>query len=253
MGAAESIGRWSAHTAGPAAVNVSSLSAARARPGASARPAAPEAWARELEGRVGEHLEASAQAILGLRSQSALIGRWSAVLAERLHAGARLLAAGNGGSAAEAQHLTAELVGRYDGDRPAYSAIALHADTSAVTAIGNDYGYAEVFARQVRAHARPGDIVLLLSTSGASANLLAAAGAARDCGALTWALTGPAPNPLASAVDEVLALEARSCHVQESQLVAIHALCEGFDACVAELEGRSSRQHGETRQHGEEG
>ena len=88
--------------------------------------------------------------------------------------------AGNGGSAAEAQHLTAELVGRYVADRPPLSAIALHAETSSLTAIGNDFGPAEAFARQVAAHGRPGDTLLLLSASGRSENVLAAAGRARS-------------------------------------------------------------------------
>ena len=230
------LGPWPSRPAGLAAARGSTRSVAPARPATSLPPVG---LGPGLEQRIEEHVEASARSLQLLRGHSAILARWSAVLAERLMAGARLLVAGNGGSAAEAQHLTAELVGRYDGDRAAFSAIALHADTSSVTAIGNDYGYAEVFARQVRAHARPGDILLLLSTSGASANLLAAARAAKDCGALSWALTGPAPNPLGSAVDEVLALEARSCHVQESQLVAIHALCEGFDACVRAAEGEA--------------
>lgn len=101
--------------------------------------------------------------------------------------------AGNGGSAAEAQHLTAELVGKLHDDRQPLSAIALHAETSALTAIANDYGYTDVYARQVRAHGRPGDVLLLLSTSGTSPNLVAAAQAARDVGVTTWALTGAAP------------------------------------------------------------
>ena len=227
MSAAASLGPWPPRPAGLAAAPEPSPSGARARVATSLRPVA-----RGGERGGGEPHAAAARGGEVGREHSALLARWAAVLAERLGQGSRLLVAGNGGSAAEAQHLTAELVGRYDGERTPFSAIALHADTSSVTAIGNDYGYAEVFARQVRAHARPGDIVMLLSTSGASANLLAAARAARECGALSWALTGPAPNPLGSAVDEVLALEARNCHVQESQLVAIHALCEGFDACV---------------------
>lgn len=122
--------------------------------------------------------------------------------------GGRLLAAGNGGSAAQAQHLTAELVGRYRTDRPPFSAIALHADTSSTTAIANDYGVDELFARQVRAHGRPGDVLILLSTSGASANLLSAAAAGRAAGLHVWALTGPAPNPLAAAADEAFCVAA---------------------------------------------
>lgn len=186
---------------------------------------------------VAAHIAQSMLALELLERHSSVLARWGQELAERLSRGGRLLVAGNGGSAAEAQHLTAELVGRYDGERDPFSAIALHGDTSAMTAIGNDYGYDEVFARQIRAHARQGDVVVLLSTSGKSPNLLCAAAAAREVGAVSWAMTGPGPNPLSSAVDEAVLLEGRNCHVQESQLVAIHALCVCFDACIAE--GRS--------------
>lgn len=120
--------------------------------------------------------------------------QWGRHLALRLAAGARLLVAGNGGSAAQAQHLTSELVGRFDAERVPLSAIALHADSSAVTAIVNDYGAREVFARQVHAHGRPGDVLLLISTSGRSPNVLAAAAAGRELGLTTWALTGPGPT-----------------------------------------------------------
>jgi len=162
--------------------------------------------------------------------------RWGTALADLLGAGHRLLAAGNGGSAAEAQHLTAELVGRFRDDRPAYSAVALHADTSSTTAIVNDYGAETVFARQVAAHGRPGDVLVLLSTSGASGNLLAAAGEGRRRGLRVWALTGPAPNPLAAAADAALAVEApTAATVQELHLVAIHVLCGAFDAREREL------------------
>lgn len=162
------------------------------------------------------------------------VDRWGAHLAAVLPVGGRLLAAGNGGSAAQAQHLTAELVGRYQRERPAFSAIALHAETSSVTAIGNDYGFDQVYARQVAAHGRPGDVLVLLSTSGRSANLVLAAATARRAGLLVWAVTGPGPNPLAEAADEALCVEApTTATVQEAHLVAVHLLCESFDAAVA--------------------
>ncbi|MFF9901044.1 MULTISPECIES: SIS domain-containing protein [Streptomyces] len=162
------------------------------------------------------------------------VAAWGGRLAAVLPSGGRLLAAGNGGSAAQAQHLTAELVGRYRQERPAYSAISLHAETSSVTAIGNDYGFDHVFARQVSAHGRPGDVLLLLSTSGRSANLITAAVTARAAGLRVWALTGPGPNPLADAADEVLCVDADStAAVQETHLVAVHLLCECFDAALA--------------------
>ncbi|GGV72049.1 MULTISPECIES: D-sedoheptulose-7-phosphate isomerase [Streptomyces] len=167
------------------------------------------------------------------RASAPITQRWGEHLAAVLGGGGRLLAAGNGGSAAQAQHLTAELVGRYRDDRPPYSAIALHADTSSTTAIANDYGVHEVFARQVRAHGRPGDVLMLLSTSGASANLLSAADAGRAAGLRVWALTGPAPNPLSAGSDEALcAAGSSTATVQELHLVAVHMICAAFDAAL---------------------
>lgn len=175
-----------------------------------------------------EHVAALMDALPRLDTE--LVDRWAAALTPVLLGGGRLLVAGNGGSAAQAQHLTAELVGRYRDDRRPLSAIALHAETSSLTAIGNDYGYDEVFARGVFAHGRPGDVVLALSTSGASPSVLAAVAAGRIAGLSTWAMTGPAPNPLASAVDEALCVAAPStATVQELHLVALHALCAAVD------------------------
>ena len=184
-----------------------------------------------------QHVLALQPTIDALAAEGQRLARWGGVLADRLLDGARLIAAGNGGSAAEAQHLTAEFVGRFDGDRRAFSAICLHGDTSAITAIGNDYGFAEVFARQVTAHARPGDVLVLLSTSGTSENLVRAAEAGRAAGATVWALTGPGPNPLTMAADDALTLPGVGANVQEAQLVAVHALCRVFDALVRERIG----------------
>ncbi|SEB35577.1 D-sedoheptulose 7-phosphate isomerase [Paramicrobacterium humi] len=190
---------------------------------------------------VDRHLSALRPVLEALESESGRLERWGRTLAARLMRGNRMLAAGNGGSAAEAQHFTAELVGRFDGERRPFSAIALHADTSAVTAIGNDYGYDEVFARQVTGHARHGDVVVLLSTSGASRNLLLAAQAATASGATTWALTGERPNPLAGIVDDCVCLPGPAANVQEAQLVAVHAICRAFDAAVAEAGERRAQ------------
>lgn len=159
--------------------------------------------------------------------------RWGEALARDLSTGSRLLVAGNGGSAAQAQHLTAEIVGRYAGDRAAYSALALHAETSSVTAIANDYGFRNVFARQVAAHGRPGDTLLLLTTSGRSANLVEAAHEALRCGLRVLALTGPGPNPVTRTSHEALTIAAESAAtVQELHLVAVHLLCESFDVAL---------------------
>jgi D-sedoheptulose 7-phosphate isomerase len=181
------------------------------------------------------HCDDLMAALDDFRASCSVTRTWGEKLADALSDGARLLVAGNGGSAAQAQHLTAELVGRYRDDRPPFSALALHADTSSTTAIANDYGVQEVFARQTLAHGRDGDILMLLSTSGASANLLAAAGAARRTGMRVWALTGPSPNPLAAAADETLCVNApATATVQEVHLVALHMICEAFDARLDE-------------------
>ena len=181
------------------------------------------------------HVDALSDALRRHRDNLACtMTAWGQELARTLSAGHRLLAAGNGGSAAQAQHLTAELVGRYRDDRAPFSAISLHAETSSVTAIANDYGVDALFERQVRAHGRQGDILIALSTSGASPNVLRAVDAARDVGLRTWALTGPQPNPLATVADEALAIDlAETPTVQELHLLAIHLLCEAFDAALA--------------------
>jgi D-sedoheptulose 7-phosphate isomerase len=173
------------------------------------------------------HLAGLASALLPYRQVAGDLARWGDELARRLTDGGRLLVAGNGGSAAEAQHLAAELVGKLRADRAPLSAIALSAETSSVTAIGNDYGFEEVFARQVRAHGRRDDVLLLLSTSGRSANLIRAARAGREAGLRCWAFTGPLPNPLAEVCAEVLAVPSPDPQVvQELHLVSAHVLCE---------------------------
>jgi D-sedoheptulose 7-phosphate isomerase len=178
---------------------------------------------------VRAHLDNVLPALESLRGQSGRLAAWGVELAQRLLRGQRLLAAGNGGSAAEAQHLTAELVGRFDGERVPFSAISLHAESSAVTAIANDYGYDDVFARQVRAHGRSGDVLMLLSTSGKSPNLLRAAAVAARLNMATWALTGPGPNPLAHACDDAVMIDAPNANAQEGHLIALHAVCRAFD------------------------
>jgi D-sedoheptulose 7-phosphate isomerase len=186
----------------------------------------------------GRHLGDLRAALLELEPRAARLDGWGAALADRRVAGGRLLAIGNGGSAAEAQHLTAELVGRYVDERMPLSAIPLCTDSATVTAVSNDYGLEAAFARQVRAHARPGDVLVALSTSGRSPNVIAAVEAAHDCGAVVWGLTGPGPNPLTEACDDALCAAATTtATIQEIHLVAIHLLCAAVDRRVAELVG----------------
>lgn len=180
---------------------------------------------------VEEHVAEVTGALGVLVEQQAMLDRWGRRLAEDLCRGARLLAAGNGGSAAEAQHLTAELVGRFLAERRPLSAIALCAETSSLTAIVNDYGAEEMFARQVEAHGREGDVLVLLSTSGRSPNVLRAAERAHDLGLTVWGITGPGPNPLTIRCHEALAVPAAStAAIQAVHLVVVHAVCAALDA-----------------------
>ncbi|RBY93976.1 phosphoheptose isomerase [Blastococcus sp. TBT05-19] len=182
-----------------------------------------------------DHVASLTAALGSLNGQLDALDRWGKLLADVLcsESRGRLLAAGNGGSAAQAQHLTAELVGRYRADRPPFSAICLTAETSSLTAIANDYPADELFARQVEAHGRPGDVLVLLSTSGRSPNAVAAARRARECGITVLAMTGPAPNPLAGAADDAVCIDSPwTATVQECHLVALHLVCAAFDEAV---------------------
>jgi D-sedoheptulose 7-phosphate isomerase len=181
----------------------------------------------------GRHLEALERPLAALRADEPRLEAWGRELAAVLLGGGRLLAAGNGGSASQATHLTSELVGRFQGERPAFSAIALCAESSALTAIGNDYGLEEQFARQVRGHGRPGDVLVALSTSGASPNVLAAVEAASECGMRTWALTGGPDCALARRCDDALCVDSDdTATIQEIHLIAIHLLCAAVDEAV---------------------
>jgi D-sedoheptulose 7-phosphate isomerase len=184
------------------------------------------------------HLAALELALRRFDAQTARVEEWGRRLACVLETGGRLLACGNGGSAEQAQHLTAEIVGRYEDDRPPYAAIPLHADLPALTAIVNDYGPDQMFARQVRAHGRPGDVLIALSTSGGSRNVIAAAEAAEEIGMRTWALTGPAPNPLACVCADAVTVDAPcTATVQEVHLAAIHMLCAAVDDVLCRTSG----------------
>ena len=215
-----------------ATLDVYARVAARPRRASGATPSDARRFALVPSG--ADHLASLRDALAELEADVERIEAWGERLADVLAAGGRLLAVGNGGSAAQAQHLTAELVGRYRTERQPLSAICLHGDTSSLTAIANDYGIEEAFARQVRAHGRPGDVLVALSTSGRSPNVVRAVEAANALGIATWALTGGDPSPLADLCDDALRVRsADAATTQELHLVALHVLCGAVDRELA--------------------
>jgi D-sedoheptulose 7-phosphate isomerase len=177
---------------------------------------------------------AHAHAAIGsLHEQSTRLLRWADRVHRVLDAGGLVMAAGNGGSATHADHLVGELVGRFRRERLPQRAVSLVADHGTLTAVGNDYGFEEVFARQVRGLARPGDVLILLSTSGRSRNLLRAAEEACARCTTVLALTGPAPNPLADVASDALCVAAPdTASIQDAHHVAVHALCAALDELI---------------------
>ena len=157
------------------------------------------------------------------------------LIIDSLEAGGKLLLFGNGGSAADAQHIAAEFVGRFQNERRPFSAIALTTDTSVLTAVGNDYGFERVFARQVAAVGTPGDIALAISTSGASPNVLAAARTARDSGIKVIALTGKGGGDLAPLADLAIVVPSENTqHIQEAHIAIGHILSEIVETALME-------------------
>jgi D-sedoheptulose 7-phosphate isomerase len=156
-----------------------------------------------------------------------LLARCAQALVERLLADGKILIFGNGGSAADSQHFAAELVGRFLHERRALPALALTTDTSALTALGNDYGYEHVFARQVEAHGRGGDVAIGISTSGRSPNVLMALQKARAGGLLTVGLTGRGGGKMADLCDFLIDVpHQETARIQEVHAMVIHILCE---------------------------
>jgi D-sedoheptulose 7-phosphate isomerase len=167
------------------------------------------------------------------------IARAAERVCDALGGGRRLLAFGNGGSAADAQHLAAELTGRYERERPGLPALALTANTSDLTAIGNDYGFDELFARLVRAQGRAGDVAVAISTSGNSRNVLGGVEAARAAGLATIGLCGRGGGKLAAAVDVAIVVPSDiTARIQEAHIAVIHLLCELVDRTLFPEPGR---------------
>jgi len=161
-------------------------------------------------------------------------------IAQALRNGNKLLLIGNGGSAADAQHIAAEIVGRYKLERPAWAAMALTTDTSALTAIGNDYGIEQIFARQVRGLARRGDILIAITTSGRSPNILAALHVARELGVTTVGFTGTKGESMRSLCDLLLVAPSDDTPViQQIHMVAAHAICDDVERSMMSEPGKA--------------
>jgi D-sedoheptulose 7-phosphate isomerase len=178
---------------------------------------------------IGDHFEKSRAAIMAAASDATLLAvtrTIADVIANAISNGGKFLIAGNGGSAADAQHVAAEIIGRYKHDRPGYAAIALTTDTSALTAIANDYGFEQVFSRQVQGLGRRGDVFLGISTSGRSPNILAALKTARDQGLTTIGFTGTKGESMRALCDHLLVAPSdEAAVIQQVHMVAAHAIC----------------------------
>lgn len=175
---------------------------------------------------VERELEEHAEAVRALGRDAGTLERTASRIAECLRSGGTVYLCGNGGSAADAQHVAAEFTGRFSRERAPLPAEALTANTSAITAIGNDYGFDEVFARQVKARVKKGDVLAGISTSGESENVLRAVSAARELGAFTVGFTGGRASRLAGACE--LCLQVRSentARIQEAHILAWHVVC----------------------------
>jgi len=176
-----------------------------------------------ITGIWNEHLEIAKT----LPNLAAAVSSAVDIISASLESGGLLLIAGNGGSAADAQHIAAELTGRFLRERKPLRALALHGNTSALTAIGNDYGYEHVFARELSAHARPGDVLLAISTSGNSRNILRAIDVAREHKVTVIGLTGGSGGQMRTACDLCISVPSKStARIQEMHITIGHTICE---------------------------
>ena len=188
---------------------------------------------QESKDPIGAHLKLSLAALERANNDPALLASARAIavaIINALRSGNKILLIGNGGSAADAQHIAAEIIGRYKQDRPAYAAIALTTDTSALTAIANDYGFEQVFARQVEGLGQRGDVLLALSTSGRSPNILAALRTARERGLVTIGFTGSKGEALGALCNHLFVSPSDDTPVvQQIHLSVAHGICDEIE------------------------
>lgn len=188
----------------------------------------------DISNRINAHFLASSELKSRVApSLSPQIARAAALMSECLRAGGKILACGNGGSAGDAQHFAAELVGRFEREREELAAIALTTDSSILTAVGNDYGFDEIFSKQVRALGKPGDVLFAISTSGNSKNVVAAIEAAQSRGLTVVGMTGRDGGHVRGLLrpqDILLNVESNvTARVQEVHLLTLHCLCDAID------------------------
>lgn len=186
--------------------------------------------------KIAAHFQHSLVAMTAAASDTALLEASRAIATASITAlrqGRKILLAGNGGSAADAQHIAAEIIGRYKRERAAWPAVALTTDTSALTAIANDYGFERVFARQVEGLGQPGDVFVGITTSGRSPNILAALDVARRRGLVTVGMTGPSGGSMGALCDHLLiAPGPETALVQQIHLMAAHAICDEIEVAL---------------------
>jgi D-sedoheptulose 7-phosphate isomerase len=199
----------------------------------------------DFDKRIGNLIEASIATKGAMLADSQIVPTLAKVcelLVNAISQGNKILLFGNGGSAADAQHLAAELVGRFAFDRPALPALALSVNTSNLTAIGNDYGFDQVFSRQIEALAHPGDVAIGISTSGTSSNVLCALSTARKMGLHTVALTGNTGEKLKGSVDHCVCIPSNeTARIQECHGLIGHILAELVERAMFNKQGRASQ------------
>jgi D-sedoheptulose 7-phosphate isomerase len=191
--------------------------------------------ASTLSERVSAHFAESARLKLAaVEEMKAPLVRGIELMVDSLRKGGKILSCGNGGSAADAQHFAAELVNRFERERPPLAAVALTTDTSTLTSIANDYAWQQVFSKQLRAIGRRGDVLLAISTSGNSGNVLEAVQAAHELGVQVVALTGAGGGKIAAALDSrdvsICVPHKVTARIQEVHLLVLHCLCDGIDS-----------------------
>lgn len=195
----------------------------------------------DLVSRIAQQFQDSAQAKLhAVESLADPIARAVDAMVQSLLAGGKIMSCGNGGSAADAQHFSAELLNRFEMERPPLAAVALSTDTSTLTSIANDYAYDQVFAKQVYALGQPQDVLLAISTSGNSANVIEAVRAAHDREVRVVALTGKGGGQMSELLGDgdilICVPEERTARIQEIHLLALHCLCDGIDCSLLGVE-----------------